>query len=132
MSETLLPCPLCGSTDIVCFAEECGDGYDNVPTFRAVVGCRGCHEEGCDEPEWTLYTTIHDAIARYKRGESGPTYDRDALLALADNLDSSASMLLKQNDLDPNRKRRGMRRDHAKSLMAASDRIREVCGERAQ
>ena len=46
--EELKPCPLCGSTDIVCFAEECGDGYDNVPTFRAVVGCRGCHEEGCD------------------------------------------------------------------------------------
>ena len=52
--------------------------------------------------------------------------DRDALLALADNLNSSASMLLKQNDLDPNRKRRGMRRDHAQSLMAASSRIREV------
>lgn len=48
MDEKLKPCPLCGSTDIVCFAEECGDGYDNVPTFRAVVGCRGCHEEGCD------------------------------------------------------------------------------------
>ena len=48
MAETLLPCPLCGSTDIACFAEECGNGYDNVPTFRAVVGCRGCHEEGCD------------------------------------------------------------------------------------
>ena len=54
--------------------------------------------------------------------------DRNALLALADNLDSSASMLLKQNDLDPNRKRRGMRRDHARSLMAASDRIREALG----
>ena len=48
MAETLKPCPLCGSTDIVCFAEECGDSYDNVPTFRAVVGCCGCHEEGCD------------------------------------------------------------------------------------
>lgn len=48
MAETLKPCPLCGGTDIACFAEECGDGYDNVPTFRAVVGCRGCHEEGCD------------------------------------------------------------------------------------
>lgn len=48
MSEELRPCPLCGSTDIACFAEECGDDYDNVPTFRAVVGCRGCHEEGCD------------------------------------------------------------------------------------
>ena len=42
------PCPLCGSTDIACFAEECGDDYDNVPTFRAVVGCCGCREEGCD------------------------------------------------------------------------------------
>ena len=52
----------------------------------------------------------------------------DALLALAEELDSSASMLLKQNDLDPNRKRRGMRRDHARSLMAASDRIREALG----
>lgn len=30
------------------FAEECGDDYDNVPTFRVVAGCRGCHEEGCD------------------------------------------------------------------------------------
>lgn len=46
--EELKPCPLCGSTDIVCFAEECGDDYDNVPTFRVVAGCRGCHEEGCD------------------------------------------------------------------------------------
>ena len=54
--------------------------------------------------------------------------DREALLALADNLDSSASMLLKQNDLDPNRKRRGMRRDHAQSLMVASGRIREALG----
>lgn len=54
--------------------------------------------------------------------------DRDALLGLSDNLDSSASMLLKQNDLDPNRKRRGMRRDHAQSLMAASGRIREALG----
>ena len=48
MAEKLMPCPLCGSTDVACFAEECGDDYDNVPTFRAVVGCRGCHEEGCD------------------------------------------------------------------------------------
>ena len=48
MAETLKPCPLCGSTDVVCFAEEFGDDYDNVPTFRAVVGCRGCREEGCD------------------------------------------------------------------------------------
>lgn len=44
----LLPCPLCGSADVVCFAEYDGDDYDNEPTYRAVVGCRGCHEEGCD------------------------------------------------------------------------------------
>ena len=48
MSEKLKPCPLCGSTDIACFAEECGDDYDNEPVYRAVVGCRGCREEGCD------------------------------------------------------------------------------------
>ena len=48
MSETLKPCPLCGSTDIACFVEECGDDYDNEPVYRAVVGCRGCREEGCD------------------------------------------------------------------------------------
>lgn len=48
MGEALRPCPLCGSTDVACFAEECGDSYDGTPTFRAVVGCCGCHEEGCD------------------------------------------------------------------------------------
>ena len=48
MAEKLKPCPLCGSTDIACFAEECGDGYDNEPVYRAVVGCCGCREEGCD------------------------------------------------------------------------------------
>ena len=57
-----------------------------------------------------------------------PTCDRDALLALANNLDGSASMLLKQNDLDPNRKRRAMRREHAQDLTAASSRIREALG----
>ena len=48
MAETLKPCPLCGSTDIACFAEECGYDYDNELVYLAVVGCRGCHEEGCD------------------------------------------------------------------------------------
>ena len=48
MAEKLRPCPLCGSTDIACFAEECGDDYDNEPVYRAVVGCCGCREEGCD------------------------------------------------------------------------------------
>ncbi len=48
MSEDLKPCPLCGSTDIACFAEYDGDSYDNEPIYRAVVACLGCHEEGCD------------------------------------------------------------------------------------
>lgn len=69
-----------------------------------------------------LEELVHDAAVELTG------IDRDALLALADNLDSSASMLMKQNDLDPNRKMRGMRRDHAKNLMAASDRIREALG----
>ncbi len=58
------------------------DGFDLDTMQRVCFECM----EGCDEPEWTLYTTIHDAIARYKRGESGSTYDRDALLALADDI----------------------------------------------
>ena len=80
--------------------------------------------------EGERYPCKPDIFARtYEPVDSGPASpDRDALLALADNLDSSASMLLKQNDLDPNRKRRGMRRDHAQSLMAASGRIREALG----
>lgn len=48
MSEELRPCPLCGSTNITCFAEYDGDSYENEPIYRAVVGCMGCHEEGCD------------------------------------------------------------------------------------
>lgn len=58
------------------------DGFDLDTVQRVCFECM----EGCDEPEWTLYTTIHDAIARYKRGESGPACDRDALLALADSM----------------------------------------------
>lgn len=54
--------------------------------------------------------------------------DRDALLALTDEIDRSALELLKTNDLDPNRKRRAMRREHAQDLMAASSRIREALG----
>lgn len=46
--DGLKPCPLCGSADVVCFVEYDGDDYDNEPTYRAVVGCRGCREEGCD------------------------------------------------------------------------------------
>lgn len=58
------------------------DGFDLDTVQRVCFECM----EGCDEPEWTLYTTIHDAIARYKRGESGPTYDRDTLLAPAEEM----------------------------------------------
>ena len=57
-----------------------------------------------------------------------PTIDRDALLALADEIDRSALEILKTNDLDPNRKRRSMRMERAKDLMAASSRIREALG----
>lgn len=89
--------------------------------------------EGADGAEDELYCSIMSAIEEYRHPErvtarTERPVDRDALLELADNLDSSASMLLKQNDLDPNRKRRGMRRDHALSLMAASGCIRKALG----
>ena len=64
------------------------------------------------------YCSIHDV----------PAIDRDALLALADELDRSATELLKANDLNPNRKRRAMCREHAQDLMAAGIRIREALG----
>lgn len=48
MTETLKPCPLCGSTDVLCYAEYDGDSYDNEPVYRVVVGCLGCREEDCD------------------------------------------------------------------------------------
>ena len=57
-----------------------------------------------------------------------PSCDRDALMALADEIDRSALELLKTNDLDPNLKRRAMRIEHAQGLMAASSRIREALG----
>ena len=57
-----------------------------------------------------------------------PSCDRDALLKLADEMDCSAFELLKTNDLDPNRKRRAMRREHAQDLMAVSSRIRKALG----
>lgn len=55
------------------------DGFDLDTVQRVCFECM----EGCDEPEWTLYSTIYDAIARYKRGESGPMYDYEALVSLA-------------------------------------------------
>lgn len=61
------------------------DGFDLDTVQRVCFECM----EGCDEPEWTLYTTVYEAIARYKRGESGPTYDRDALLALAEEIEDN-------------------------------------------
>lgn len=81
------------------------DGFDLDAVQRVCFECMEC----CDEPEWTLYTTIHDAIARYKRGESGPTCDRDALLALAEELERPM-------------------RDGGYSKRIAR-RIREACGE---
>ena len=76
MSETLKPCPLCGSTNVTCFAEYDGDSYDNEPIYRAVVGCLGCREEGCDpsydeEPCFGIeayYTGDHPLI----KDEEGP------------------------------------------------------------
>lgn len=55
------------------------NGFDLDTVQRVCFECM----DGCDEPEWSLYTTIYDAIARYKRGESGPTYDCEALVSLA-------------------------------------------------
>lgn len=69
---------------------SCGMLADLIePSFDLDTVQRVCFEcmEGCDEPEWTLYTTVYDAIARYKRGESGPTCDLDKLLALADEIE---------------------------------------------
>ena len=70
------------------------DGFDLDTVQRVCFECM----EGCDEPEWTLYTTIHDAIARYKRGESGLTCDRDALLALADEMELDGAGALDDGD----------------------------------
>ena len=90
--------------------------------------------EGADGAEDELYCSIMSAIEDYRHPErvtarTARPVDRDALLALADEMDRSALELLKTNDLDPNRKRRAMRRDHARSLMAASGRISEALGE---
>lgn len=69
---------------------EPSDGFDLDAIQRV------CFEgmEGCDEPEWTLYTTVYDAICRYKREKSGKpdegACDRDALLALAREMDEFA------------------------------------------
>lgn len=54
--------------------------------------------------------------------------DRDALLALAVNLNARATELLKVNDLDQSRQRRSARLEHATDLMAACSRIREALG----
>ena len=89
------------------------DGFDLDTVQRVCFECM----EGCDEPEWTLYTTIHDAIARYKRGESGPTYDRYALLALADEMEIDGAGALDDGDW-------------CKPLLVEyARRIREACGE---
>lgn len=100
-------------------ARASGHYCSDSEAVRYICDILGLRCSRCPHP-WAGLEALADLIE--------PSCDRDALSALADNLDSSASMLLKQNDLDPNRKRRGMRRDHAQSLMAASGRIREACG----
>ena len=54
--------------------------------------------------------------------------DLGKLLGMANDVDRSATELLKANDLDPNRKRRSMRIEHAQDLMSVSSRIREALG----
>lgn len=102
---------------------EPSDGFDLDAIQRA------CFEgmEGSDEPEWTLYTTIYDAICRYKRGESGMpdagACDRNVLLALADEVERDAEI------------QRHREKDGGKAHITSFDlwdyanHIREACGE---
>ena len=77
------------------------DGFDLDHMAQVCFECL----EGCDEPEYTLYETILTAISRYKRGESGlpsaALVDRDALLELADEMDSASEdgLLVRDSDL---------------------------------
>lgn len=108
------------------------DGFDLDTVQRVCFECM----EGCDEPEWTLYTTIYSAIARYKRGESGPTYDRQALLELADSLDR---MFMTSSDgyirceLCPAHGLHDICYDlpvscHDRAIVATARRVHEACG----
>lgn len=101
------------------------DGFDLDTVQRVCFECM----EGCDEPEWTLYTTIHDAIARYKRGESVPTYDRDALLRLADELEAGARVARARRWNEP--ANAAMAIALADEYEANARRIREALGEGA-
>lgn len=65
---------------------------------------------------------------RYHCQFYSPMSDMKALAELADEMDRSATELLKTNDLDSNRKRRSVRREHAQDLMVVSSRIREALG----
>lgn len=99
---------------------EPSDGFDLDAVQRVCSERMG----GCREPERTLYTTIYDAIRRYKRGESGRpdagACDRDALLALADEIDRDGEKLLSDTRLLVG----------AVGLMCVyALRIREACGE---
>lgn len=69
------------------------DGFD-LDTVQRV-----CLErmDGCDEPEWTLYTTVYGAIARYKRGDSGPSCNTSAT-HLRRVTDASATVEVSQRD----------------------------------
>lgn len=80
-----------GYKDWVGIAHHLADLIEPSGGFDPDAVKRACFEgmEGCGEPEWTLYTTVYGAICRYERGESGPVAppcDRDALLAIADEM----------------------------------------------
>lgn len=96
MGIELKPCPLCGSTDIACFAEYDGDSYDNEPIYRAVVGCRGCRETGCDES--------YDEEPCF--GIEAYFPDSHPLLALADEMDHTDSEVGWTDDALPHFARR--------------------------
>lgn len=102
-------------------------GFDLDTVQRVCFECM----EGCDEPEWTLYTTVYDAIARYKRGESGPTCDLDKLLALADELDKDADNIIsaaRNAQFTGGRPRMGDAKHDAYEWRSIARRIREALG----
>ena len=112
------------------------DTVASDPTERGIDSIyEWCRErlEGADGAEDELYCSIMRAIEDYRHPElvtarTVRAVDRDALLALAVNLDARVAELIKVNDLDQSRQRRSARRAHAMDLMAACSRIREACG----
>lgn len=90
-----------------------------IPIIRTCLGLRpGMLMDG--ETRRRMSDRLADLIE--------PSCDREALLALAVNLDARAAELLKVNDLDQSRQRRSARQAHAMDLMAACSRVREALG----